>query len=163
MRDLIDILTEAMAPHLVYHSTEFGEEILASGVIKANSTIDPVAKASKASDLRFDTEHHAIRGVCVTRSFRFARLFSNVIFGLDVEALRHRFKMIPRAEVGAYDAADDHGDFRLEAEEFIVVPGSGLDLDRYLVSIWVMDEYRDDPDYAEIIADERFVDFYNQA
>lgn len=158
MRDYIDLVTEAMKPHLVYHSTEWGQEILASGLIQANSTIDVADRGSKATDLRHDTDHHELKGVCVTRSFHFAKQFSPVIFGLDVDLLRHRFKMMPRAEVGAYDLADNHGDFRIEAEEFVVCPG--IELDRYLVAIWLSEEYRGDPDYQSIASDERFAGYF---
>ena len=52
----------------VFHSTEWGPEILRDGAILGNSTIDPAARLTKASDLRFDTRHHELSGVCVTRS-----------------------------------------------------------------------------------------------
>lgn len=116
--------------HLVYHGTYWGEEIIAEGFIAANTTLT----------IRDKT----LRGVCVTRDMRFARQFAPIIFGLDWDKIKRRYRSYPRAERGAYDLANDHGDFRIEAEEFIVCPH--LDLSQYLVGIWVNEEHVLDDD-----------------
>ena len=147
-------------PH-VYHSTDFGPEILETGQIAANSTIRPNSHTQKAGDLRFDSAEPGIRGVCVTRSFHFARLFSPCIFALDLRKIRYRFRMLPRAEQDAYDLANDHGDYRIEAEEFIVCPG--LSLDHFLLGIWLLDEYRLKNDYQPLISHCLFKGYFHPA
>lgn len=145
---------------MVFHSTEWGVEILSTGIILANSTIDLQTIGIKATDTRFDAEHHETRGICVTRSFYFARQFSETIFGLDRDAIRHRSRLVKRAEVGAYDLADDHGDYRIEAEEFIICPG--LDVARHVVAIWLSEERRNDPEYKQIEGSSLFMGHFRQ-
>lgn len=157
LRDLIDIC-ERVGDPMVYHSTDFGPEIMHSGMIKANSTVDVDTIASKATDTRFDTDHHETHGVCVTRSFYFARQFSNVIFGIDLARVRQNFKIVKRAETGAYDLADDHGDYRIEAEEFIICPG--LDLGRFVTHIWLNQDFHGDDEYRDIVSDARFSGYF---
>ena len=144
----------------VFHSTEWGPEILRDGAILGNSTIDPAARLTKASDLRFDSHHHELRGVCVTRSFHFARQFSDAIFVLDRNIIRQRHRILLRAEKDAYDLANDHGDFRIEAEEFIVC--DRLPLDGCLLAIWVRDDHADDPEYQEIVHHAAFAGHFTQ-
>lgn len=158
MRKWIDIISESMTSNMVFHSTEWGVEILNDGMIRANSMVNLGSFASKANDLRYDEAQHETKGVCVTRSFYFARQFSEVIFGLDVDRIRHNFQMKPRAEAGAYDLADDHGDFRVEAEEFIVC--NGLALARYCTAIWVSEDRGHDLEYAALVRDPRFRGFF---
>lgn len=159
MREFIDIVTEAM-DSVVFHSTEFGLEILQDGMIKANTLIQPSEFSKRAADLRFDKDANGgTRGICVTRSFYFARQFSNVIFALKLDKIKHNHRILPRAEIDAYDLANDHGDFRLEAEEFIVC--NGLPVEVFVAKIWLTSEYRDDPEYAPIVAHPLFAGFFN--
>jgi hypothetical protein len=144
----------------VFHSTEWGPEILKDGAILGNSTIDPAARPIKASDLRFDSRHHELRGVCVTRSFHFARQFSDAIFALDRDIVRQRHRILLRAEKDAYDLADDHGDFRIEAEEFIVC--DRLPLNRCLLAIWAREDHADDPEYRHILQHPAFAGHFAQ-
>jgi hypothetical protein len=76
----------------------------------------------------------------------FARAYASVIFALDLRKIKERYRIVLRAE-GAYDPAND-GDYRLEAEEFIICPQ--LEIDRYVTAIWLSDERADDPDYDVI-------------
>jgi hypothetical protein len=154
MRTLIDLVEAAAASNTLFHSTDFGAEIFRDGRIHANSTIDLSARAGRASDLRHDAEHHTTHGVCATRSLYFAKQFSPTIFALDVAKLRQQYRIVQRAEAGAYDLADDHGDFRIEAEEFIICPG--IDLARFCQGIWINDSLRDDPDHAPLAASPMF-------
>ena len=144
----------------LFHSTEWGQEILADNQIMGNSTIDPYKRPSKASDLRFDDQHHIVRGICVTRSFTFAAQFSNAIFALDRNAIQQRHRIFLRAEEGAYDLANDHGDFRIESEEFIVC--SSLALSPFLIGIWVNVEYAEDADYQSLVRHDQFKGLYRQ-
>ena len=146
-------------PH-VYHSTDFGPEILETGQIAANSTITPNRHSHKAGDLRFGPEA-GIRGICVTRSFHFARLFSSCIFALDLLKIRQRHRILPRAEQDAYDLANDHGDYRIEAEEFIIC--RGMPLDDFLLGIWLLDEYRAKNEYQSLISHSLFKGFFATA
>lgn len=145
---------------VVYHSTEWGVDIIDDGLIKANTAISPESLELRAYDLRDDEKSDWLRGICVTRSFYFARQFSFTIFALDLNKIRNRYRMIPRAEKDAYDLANNHGDFRLEAEEFVVC--SGLSVDQYVTKIWLSEEVKDDPEYSAVINHPRFVGFFRQ-
>lgn len=153
-------LRRGIARPCVFHSTEWGSEILKDGAIPGNSTIDPAARLVKASDLRFDGHRHALRGVCVTRSFYFARQFSDAIFVLDRDKIQQRHRILLRAEKEAYDLANDHGDFRIEAEEFIVC--DRLPLDGCLLAIWSREDHADDPEYREIVRHPAFAGYFTQ-
>lgn len=142
----------------VFHSTDWAPEILAEDRILGNSTIDPKAQPTKTSDLRFDHTHHGLRGICVTRSFYFARQFSDAIFALDRRAIRYHHRIILRAERDAYDLANEHGDFRIEAEEFIVC--EELPLSAYLLAIWVREDHIEDPEYRHIASHDRFAGYF---
>ena len=144
----------------LFHATEWGPEIIADNAILGNSTINPQERLTKASDLRFDAEHHSLQGICVTRSFYFAQQFSDVIFALDREAIAHHHKILLRAEKDAYDLANEHGDFRIEAEEFIVA--SKLDLNAHLLAIWLKDDHQRTPEYWNVIAHPKFAGIFRQ-
>ncbi|AXK43875.1 hypothetical protein [Erythrobacter aureus] len=111
---------------VVYHSTDWGDEIVKDGFIKGN----PLKMAAHIEG----RSHEGRTGISVTRSAYFARQFANIIFVLDLRRLRQRYRLSPRAE-GAYDAAHPHGDYRLEAEEFI--HAERIDLAPYLLGIWL--------------------------
>ena len=153
-------LRRGIARPRVFHSTEWGSEILKDGAILGNSTIDPATRPIKASDLRFDSNHHALRGICATRSFCFARQFSDTIFVLDRDAIRQRYRILLRAEKDAYALANEHGDFRIEAEEFIVC--DRLPLDDCLLAIWAREDHADDPEYREIVRHPAFAGYFTQ-
>lgn len=68
--------------------------------------------------------------------------------------------MLLRAEEGAYDLADDHGDFRIEAEEFIVC--DRLDLASHMLAFWIIQDKRELPEYAELEGDPLFAGYYRQ-
>ena len=125
---------------VVYHSTDWGPEIVADGTIRANP-LRILAHVKHRSE-------EGVTGVCVTRSLHFARLYASVIFVLDLRKIKQRYKLIQRAE-GAYDSAHD-GDYRLEAEEFILCPD--LPLAQFVKAIWMSTERRDDEDYAAVAA-----------
>lgn len=144
----------------VFHSTEWGPEILKDNAILGNSTIDPAARLIKAGDLRFDNKHRGLQGICVTRSFYFARQFSDTIFMLDREIVRQRHRILLRAEKDAYDLANDHGDFRIEAEEFIMC--ERLQLDSCLLAIWVRNDHRSEADYQGLISHPAFAGHFTQ-
>ena len=144
----------------LYHSTEWGPEILKDNAILGNSTIDPAERLTKASDLRFDKRHHKLRGICVTRSFYFARQFSDAIFVLDRDMIRQRHRILLRAEKDAYDLSNEHGDFRLEAEEFIVV--DRLPLDSCLLAIWARDDHAGDAEYQDLTSHTAFAGHFTQ-
>ena len=138
-----------------------GLETIETGAIEAYSVISPLMIKARAGDLRYqDQSGDQIKGVCVTRSFYFARQFSNVIFGIDLQRVRNNFRVVPRAEVDAYDLANSHGDFRLEAEEFIIC--DGLSVDKYVTKIWLSEEYRNHPEYDAITKHPMFVGYFKQ-
>jgi hypothetical protein len=124
---------------VVYHSTDWGPEIVASGIIKGN----PIRLLGHIKHAR---AQEGLTGVCVTRSMWFAKAYASVIFAIDLSKVRQRYKLIQRAE-GAYDEAHD-GDYRLEAEEFILCPK--LDLDQYLRAIWMSEERRGDDEFEPV-------------
>lgn len=70
-----------------------------------------------------------IKGVSLTRSFAFARSWSEIILELDANKLKHNHKIINYSyyQTPNYD----------EAEEFIIGPINNLD--KYLVSIYIPD------------------------
>lgn len=158
MRQFIDIITEGMEP-VVYHSTEWAPEIIADGIIKANSLVAISAISDTAIDYAPQTEDY-VRGVCVTRSFYFARQFSNVIFALDLQKIKNNHRIIPRAERGAFDLANNHGDFRIEAEEFIIC--LGLSVDKYVTKIWISEEFKNEDGYLSIAHHPLFAGYFTQ-
>ena len=144
----------------LFHSTEWGPEILRDNAIQGNSTINPDVRLEKASDLRWGEQHHGLQGVCVTRSFYFARQFSDTIFVLDRRIIQYRHRILLRAEKDAYDLANNHGDFRIEAEEFIIC--KKLSLATCLAAIWVRQDHAGDPDHRELISHSSFKGYFTQ-
>ncbi len=136
---------------VVYHSTEWGVEIVADGCIEGR-----VLKVPK--HVKHALAEDGMKGVCVTRSFRFAKMFAGMIFALDAQRLRQSFRFVPRAE-GAYDPAHEHGDWRLEAEEFI--PCEKIDLNRYLLGIFLTKELRGDEELKTLAQHPRFKGWFD--
>lgn len=135
---------------IVYHSTDWGPEIVNDGLIKA-------VPLRVLAHVKHGRAQEGVTGICVTRSAYFAKAYASVIFAIDLPKVRQRFKLIQRAE-GAYDDAHE-GDHRLEAEEFIICPQ--LDLKQYVKAIWMSTERRDDPEFAPVAAHSLFRGWFN--
>lgn len=56
LHDGLAVRTGTSIP-MLFHSTEWDVEIMNTGKILANSTVDARGASSKATDLRFDREH----------------------------------------------------------------------------------------------------------
>lgn len=136
---------------VVYHSTDWAPEIISSGVIRGKTLEMPDYVKGARGQI-------GMTGIHVTRSLWFAKAYATVIFALDWTKLKHRYRMIQRAE-GAYDEAHPHGDYRLEAEEFIVAPE--IQLDRYLLGIWMSEERRGDEEFSKITKHPLFRGWYH--
>ncbi len=131
---------------VVYHATEWGAEIVRDGYIRG-------APIEVRADLVHNRQHHGTVGISTTRDLWFARMYAPCVFVLDLNAVRSRFRTIPRAE-GAYGEED----YRIEAEELVIAPG--LALDRYCLGI-LLDRgvRRTDPDHAAVILHPAFVGY----
>lgn len=134
------------ATPVVYHSSEWGQEIVSDGEIRG-------APIKVRDDLVHGREHHGVQGISTSRDFWFATLYAPCVFVLDWNRIRQRFRTIARAE-GAYG---EH-DYRLESEELIVTPG--LALERYCVAIWLDQGFYDDPESRGIMAHPLFAGMF---
>lgn len=131
---------------VVYHASEWGAEIVRDGEIRGG----PI---EVRADLVHNRQHHGMIGISTTRDLWFARMYAPAVFVLDWNAVRSRFRTVPRAE-GAYG---EH-DYRLESEELVIAPA--LALDRYCLGI-LLDRgvRRTDPDHATVIRDPAFAGY----
>ena len=131
---------------VVYHASEWGAEIVRDGEIRG-------APIEVRADLVHNRQHHGTVGISTTRDLWFARMYAPCVFVLDWNAIRSRFRTVPRAE-GAYG----EDDYRLEAEELVIAPG--LPLDRYCLGI-LLDRsvIRTDPDHAPVILHPAFAGY----
>lgn len=131
---------------VVYHASEWGAEIVRDGEIRGG----PI---EVRDDLVHNRHHHGMIGISTTRDLWFARMYAPAVFVLDWNAVRSRFRTVPRAE-GAYG---EH-DYRLEAEELVIAPS--LPLERYCLGI-LLDRgvRRTDPDHAPVILHPAFAGY----
>lgn len=135
---------------LLFHATDWAPEILSEGFIRGN----PIKMADHVKGSR---HHLGVTGICATRCSHFARLFAPAVLLLDQAAIRMRFRSLPRAE-GAYDPANDHGDFRIEAEQLIIA--ERLPLSTYCRGLWLCSSRLSVSDYKPVIASPLFRGFF---
>jgi len=145
------MIRSQVVPHtvrmpVVYHASEWGAEIVRDGEIRGG----PI---EVRDDLVYNRHHHGMIGISTTRNLWFARMYAPAVFVLDWNAVRSRFRTVPRAE-GAYG---EH-DYRLEAEELVIAPS--LPLERYCLGI-LLDRgvRRTDPDHAPVILHPAFAGY----
>jgi len=129
-----DIVVERMlgTTQLVYHSTTWADEIIRAGGFEGKTIC-------RVGDRRMD-------GTSFTRSKHFATQYSDVIFGMDFQRLKTRFKVIPFADDRISIISDEPGDYRREAEEFVAA--DFIPLEPYLAGIWINASSKDEPEYA---------------
>lgn len=128
-------LFEAIRPAYLYHSTtiKHASSIILGDEIKAMTahTIDAFDIGKKyAMDKYKDT----ILGISLTRSLPFARSWDDVVFVLNQEKLRQKYKMIEIDYNEERWNTHAHG----EAEEFLI--GSIKPLSKYLIKILISDD-----------------------
>jgi hypothetical protein len=117
----------------LFHATNWAKEILQDEAIRGH----PIRMYDCVPGGR---SHIGMIGVCTTRSQEFAKLYAPVVFALDRDRIKEKYRSILRAEE-AYDSAY-YAEYRMEAEEFI--PCEKLGLDRYCTGIW-LDQTWNDP------------------
>ena len=143
-----DIINEKMLGDvaLVYHSSAFGPEIIESGGFEGKTTC-------RINDRSY-------QGVSFTRSYYFARQYDRVIFGMDFQALKQKFRIIPFADNRISVMDDLPGDHRRESEEFAV--SDFVPLAPYCKAIWLSSDYRTDDEYFIVQKHPLFKGFYRE-
>lgn len=131
-----DIIAERMLDStlLAYHASSLGDAILEDGMVRGRSSHVINGKTTE--------------GLCLTRSFRFAKSYGIVVFGFDFQQIRTRFRVVPMADLRMPER-HPHGDYRREAEEFVVA--DHLPLDPYLRAIWIDRKYYQDEEFYDVI------------
>jgi hypothetical protein len=133
----------------LYHSTAYrsGCIIFEDNEIRARtyhikkSMLDDKAKIKKAFSKRVfggsDEYVDGVAGVSLTRNFKFAKSWGDIIFEVDQKRLTQRYKIIPFNYF--VDQSSKPANFRKEAEEFVI--GNIFPLNKYLIKIHISVDY----------------------
>lgn len=119
-----DITNEAVSGNLLYHATKIENAIknLRDNSIKGYTSQRawPDGVVRKDDDPLYD-QHHILKGISTTRDFDFAKKFAGIVYVLDKDLIRQRYKIVPYNWGYLIGGGYIQTDKKREREEFVIL------------------------------------------